>query len=232
MTPREIAALLAYIGRLDPRLARSDQAEAGAQIDQWQELLADVPMATPYGWDARTAAREHYQLSPYPILPADIGRPWTAYKRDRIQRHHDPLPSADPEDSEAWAAELVRTRAAVATGTAQPAPLRQLVAAPEGQQQERRRAEGESCIPPAARHLLARFRPALAAREAAVARGEIDILGVDCEQCGASAGRPCRVRRIEHGFPRGTRQLVDPHACRRNLAHQRAANHAQQPTTV
>ncbi|MFF4767398.1 hypothetical protein ACFY1V_12875 [Streptomyces sp. NPDC001255] len=227
MTPREIAALLAYIGRLDPRLARSDQAEAGAQIDQWHELLADVPMATPYGWDARTAARDHYRISPYPILPADIGRPWAAYRRDRIQRHHDPLPSADPEDSEAWAAELGRARSAVAAGTAQPVPLRQLVAAPADQPQERRRATGESCIPPAARDLLARFRPALAAREAAVARGEVDILGVGCEQCGAGAGRPCRVKRVERGFPHGTRQLVEPHACRRDLAHQRAHSASQ-----
>lgn len=92
MDRREIAALLAYIGRLDPRTIRTDEGEARYQVDQWHALLGDVPMATPYGWDARVAAHRHIRTSQYPILPADIGRPWDGYKRDRLSRHTDPTP--------------------------------------------------------------------------------------------------------------------------------------------
>ncbi|NYV72792.1 hypothetical protein HW445_00265, partial [Streptomyces sp. UH6] len=120
MTPHEIGALLAYVGRLDPRLLRTDEHEAGDQIGQWYELLEDVPAVTPHGWDARVAARSHILNSPYPIMPVDIARRWRAYQRDRLERHTDPTPAADPDDQAAWQAELVATRQAVASGAAQP----------------------------------------------------------------------------------------------------------------
>ncbi|MEH0653167.1 hypothetical protein QA995_27745, partial [Streptomyces scabiei] len=101
MDRRETAALLAYIGRLDPRTIRTDQGEARDQLAQWHELLGDVPMATPHGWDARVAARQHIRTSPYQILPADVVRPWESYRRDRLARHSDPTPSVDPDDQAA-----------------------------------------------------------------------------------------------------------------------------------
>lgn len=116
MDRREIAALLAYIGRLDPRSIRTDEGEARDQLAQWHELLGDVPMATPHGWDARIAARQHYRTSPYQIQPADVVRPWESYRRNRLALHWDPTPSADPDDQAAWTAELVGTRRAVAAG--------------------------------------------------------------------------------------------------------------------
>ncbi|MFJ4975475.1 hypothetical protein ACIP6X_09065 [Streptomyces coeruleorubidus] len=56
MDSHEVAAVLAYTGRLDPRTIRTGTGEAQDQIGQWQELLDDVPFATNHGWDV--AARE------------------------------------------------------------------------------------------------------------------------------------------------------------------------------
>ncbi|MBT2416168.1 hypothetical protein J7I94_37580 [Streptomyces sp. ISL-12] len=230
MDRRETAALLAYIGRLDPRLIRTTEREAGDQLAQWHELLADVPLATPHGWDARVVARRHISVSPYQILPADIGRPWANYKRDRLNRHTDPTPSADPDDQAAWTNELVRHRRAVATGQTQPTEYRQLSSSHRTEAKVRAMPERlGSCIPTEVRAALAPWRTARAAHEAAVARGEIDVLAVDCEKCGASVGRPCRIRRIDPGgFPRGNKPIAQPHECRRDLATQKA----QQTTTV
>ncbi|MFJ7997536.1 hypothetical protein ACIQ7D_10375 [Streptomyces sp. NPDC096310] len=230
MTPREIGALLAYIGRIDPRTMRTDPGEARDQIAQWHELLGDVPPATPYGWNARIAARQHIRVSPYPILPADIARPWDSYRRERIARHTDPTPLADPDDQAAWIAELAGTRRAVATGSAQP---RQDRAITSGRRQvdpelEARLREVGSCIPPAARAALRPFRPARAAREAAVAQGRPDALAVRCEWCQAPVGEPCRSRRIgPDGGACGTTPRATPHPGRLDLA---TTQQARQPT--
>ncbi|MFD7517503.1 hypothetical protein ACFV85_22180 [Streptomyces niveus] len=232
MDRTEIAALLAFIGRLDPRTIRTDKGEARDQIAQWHELLGEVPMATPHGWDARTAVRQHIRLSPYPILPADIGRPWEDYRRDRLQRHTDPTPSVDPDDQAAWTAELARTRRAVATGSAEPARHRALTSGRDGLDpalEARLRAIG-SCIPPSVRTQLAPYRPARAAREAAVSHGEPDALGVRCEWCHAPEGQPCRSRRVgPDGGSRGNAPRATPHPSRLDLA---ADRHVPQPSTA
>ncbi|GAA4782242.1 zinc finger domain-containing protein [Streptomyces ziwulingensis] len=229
MDRREIAALLAYIGRLDPRTIRTDQGEARDQLAQWHELLSDVPMATPHGWDARLAARQHIRTSPFAILPADVIRPWESYRRDRLARHSDPTPSADPDDQAAWTAELVGTRRAVATGITQPAQARAITSGQDGidpRLQTRLKQIG-SCIPPAARAALAPFRPARAAREAAVAQGLPDALSVRCEWCLAPVGEPCRRRRIgPNDGVRAVTPRATPHPGRLDLA---TAQQAQQP---
>jgi len=231
---REIAALLAYMGRLDPRTIRTDQGEARDQLAQWHELLRDVPMATPHGWDVRAAARQHIRTSPYQILPADLARPWERYRRDRLARHCDPTPSVDPDDQAAWAAELAGTRRAVAAGTAQPAQARGITSGRVGldPKLEARLREIGSCMPPAARAALAPYRPARAAREAAVARGLPDALSVRCEWCLAQPGEPCRRRRI--GLDGGARGTVpcSTHPSRLDLAaayQAQRADQAQQP---
>ncbi|MER8219067.1 hypothetical protein ABTZ58_00370 [Streptomyces sp. NPDC094143] len=224
MDRRETAALLAYIGRLDPRTIRTDQGEARDQLAQWHELLDEVPLATPHGWDACVVARRHICVSPYQILPADIARPWESYKRDRLHRHTDPTPSADPDDQAAWTAELVGTRRAVATGSAQPVMYRQLAASRVSPRLEARLKEVGSCIPPEARAALAPFRRARAAREAALAQGQPDALSVRCDWCEAPVGEPCRRRRVDpDGFARGSAPRATPHHCRLDLA---AAQHA------
>ncbi|MER6504422.1 hypothetical protein ABT218_35145 [Streptomyces sp. NPDC001455] len=229
MERREIAALLAYVGRLDPRLIRTDEGEARDQLDRWCELLGDVPMATPHGWDARVAARQHIRVSPYQILPADIARPWESYRRDRLARHTDPTPSVDPDDQAAWTAELVGTRRAVAAGTVQPAQSGAITSGRDGIDPtlEARLREIGSCIPPAARAALVPYRPARAAREAAVAQGQPDALSVRCEWCLAQPGEPCRRRRIgPDGGARGIAPRATPHPGRLDLA---AAQQVQQP---
>ncbi|MFJ4918489.1 hypothetical protein [Streptomyces sp. NPDC088725] len=226
MDRREIAALLAYLGRLDPRTIRTDQGEARDQLAQWHELLGDVPMATAHGWDARAAARQHIRISPYQILPADIARPWESYRRERLGRHTDPTPSVDPDDQAAWTAELVGTRRAVGTGSAQPAQYRAITSGRRDPELEARLREDGSCIPPAVRTTLAPYRPARAAREAAVSQGQPDALGVRCEWCLAQAGEPCRRRRIgPDDGARGTAPRATPHPSRLDLA---AARQAQQ----
>lgn len=219
MDRREIAALLAYIGRLDPRSIRTDLGEARDQLAQWFELLEDVPMATPYGWDARVAAKQHIRLSPYPILPSDIGRPWDGYRRDRIGRHTDPTPSVDPDDQAAWTAELIGTRRAVAAGRAQPAQARAITSGqPDPGLKARLRAVG-SPIPDGPRASLAPYRRARAAREAAVAEGQPDALGVQCDWCQAQVGEPCRGRRVDRdGYPHGNVPRATAHPGRVDLA--------------
>ncbi|WP_405814271.1 hypothetical protein OG241_06745 [Streptomyces sp. NBC_01390] len=228
MDRRETAALLAYLGRLDPRTIRTDQGEARDQLAQWHELLGDVPMATPHGWDARVAARQHIRTSPYQILPADVVRPWASYRRDRLARHSDPTPSADPDDQAAWTAELAGMRRAVAAGLAEPAQARAITSGREGTDPELEAMLERvgSCIPPAARAALAPYRPARAAREMAIALGEPDALSVRCEWCKAQPGEPCRRRRIgpDDGV-RGTAPRATPHPGRLDLA---AAQQAQQ----
>ncbi|MFE6977041.1 hypothetical protein [Streptomyces sp. NPDC057682] len=230
MDRREIAALLAYIGRLDTRTIRTDQGEARDQLAQWHELLGDVPMATPHGWDVRVAARQHIRTSPYPILPSDLARPWESYRRDRLARHSDPTPSVDPDDQAAWTAELLGARRAVASGTAQPAQARAITSGREGvsTRLKARLRESGSCIPPAVRAALAPYRPARAARESAVEQGLPDALSVRCEWCLAQPGEPCRRRRIAlDGGARGTAPCAT-HPSRLDLAAALQAQHAEQ----
>ncbi|MFG3010089.1 hypothetical protein ACGFZB_06470 [Streptomyces cinerochromogenes] len=219
MDRREIAAILAYIGRLDPRTVRSGTGEARDQIAQWHELLHDVPLATDHGWDVRRVIRTHVLDSPYPILPVDIARTWRAYRRDRLDRHTDPTPAADPDDPAAWRAELLGTRHAVAVGHTAPATYRQITRTDKHPDIETRlRADG-SCIPPAVRAELARYRPTRAAREAAVADGHPDVLGVPCGWCHAREGEPCRQRRLDlGGTARGNAVRSTPHPSRVDLA--------------
>ncbi|MFD5895895.1 hypothetical protein [Streptomyces sp. NPDC060366] len=230
MTPNEVGALLAYLGRLDPRLIRIDTGEARDQIAQWHHLLGDVPLETGHEWDTRLVAREHILNSPYPIIPADIARRWNAYRRDRLHRHTDPTPTADPDDQAAWTAELARTRRAVATGSAEPAQHKALTGGRARPDLEARLREIGSCIPPAVRTQLATYRPTRTARETAITQGRPDALGVRCDWCHAPEGQPCRSRRVgPDGGTRGNAPRTTPHPSRLESA---AAQDAQQPATA
>ncbi|MBK3575622.1 hypothetical protein JHN63_17730 [Streptomyces sp. MBT65] len=218
MDRREVAAVLAYIGRLDPRTIPAGTGDARDQIAQWQELLSDVPFATDHGWDVRETIRAHVLASPYPILPVDVARKWRAYRRDRLDRHTDPTPVADPDNPVAWRTELLGTRHAVATGMAAPSSHRQLTGGPHRDIDARLAAVGSS-IPPAVRAALAPYRPARAAREAAVAAGQPDALSVPCRWCHAIKGEPCRSRRLGlDGHARGNAPRMRPHPTRVDLA--------------
>lgn len=219
MDRREVAATLAYIGRLDPRTIRTNASEARDQIAQWHELLHDVPFTTDHGWDVRATIRAHILDSPYPILPVDVARTWRAYRRNRLSRHTDPTPAADPDDPTAWRAELLSTRHAVATGSTAPSPHRQITgdSLPTDIQADLRTIG--SCIPPAVRAELARYRPARAAHEATLAEGGPNALSVPCEWCHARVGDPCRQRRVgPDGAARGSTVRATPHPSRVDLA--------------
>ncbi|MDQ1037662.1 hypothetical protein QFZ75_004078 [Streptomyces sp. V3I8] len=190
MDRREVAAVLAYIGRLAPRTVRTGTGDARNQIAQWQDLLGDVPFATGHGWDVREAIRSHVLGSPYPILPVDVARRWRAHRHDRLDRHTDPTPAADPDDPAAWRAELLRSRNAVAASMAAPATHRQITSGSRPRDVEECLREIESCIPPAVRAELARYRPTRAAREATVAEGVPDALSVRCDWCHSPVGSP------------------------------------------
>ncbi|QCX77647.1 hypothetical protein C9F11_20060 [Streptomyces sp. YIM 121038] len=206
MNRREVAALLAYAVRLDPRSAPADQAAADETLDQWADLLADVPSTAPHPtgrpWDASQVVRHHIATSPYPIKPSDVSRPWHAFRRDVVDRHHDPVPAADPDDPAAYRAELLGTRHAVALGAAPAATFRELTGGPAPEVAERLAALG-SYVPRSVAQALADYRPRRAERERRATEGLPDPLNVACpyEQCRARAGEPCR---NVHRTPRST----------------------------
>ncbi|MFF1307286.1 cell surface glycoprotein [Streptomyces sp. NPDC058307] len=200
MTREEVAALLAYAVRLDPRTAPADQAAAAETLDQWADLLADVPPTAPHPngrhWDAAQVVRHHIATSPYPVRPSDVSRPWHSFRRDVVDRHHDPVPAADPDDAEAYRAELVGTRNAVATGASTAATYRELTGGPAPEVAERLAALGDY-VPRTVAQALAEFRPRRAERERRAVEGLPDPLDVACPHvhCLARAGEPCVNRR-------------------------------------
>ncbi|MGW3009661.1 zinc finger domain-containing protein [Streptomyces sp. NPDC001219] len=216
MNRREVAAVITYVGRLDPRLIRTNAGEARDQLNTWHELLDDVPMTTDLGWDVRETSRKRIVSSQYPILPADVARDWYAHRRDRLARHTDPTPMADPDNPKAWRAELLAARDAVAAGQAAPSAHRGITAGRHRPGlKDQPTAVNDSYIPPAVRAELAPYRPARAAREAAIAAGGPDVLGVPCEWCRAVEGEPCRRRRISlDGAARGNAPRTTAHPCR------------------
>ncbi|WP_420036080.1 hypothetical protein ACN2WE_31110 [Streptomyces sp. cg28] len=225
MNRREVAAVIAYVGRLDPRLIRTEEAEARSQLDTWHELLGDVPATTSQGWDIRAAARRRVVASPYPIQAADVARAWNDHYRDRLVRHTDPTPAADPDDPAAWRAELVATRDAVVSGQIAPSPHRGIEAGRHRPGLKNQLAAVGTYVPDAVRAELAPYRPARAAREAAIAAGGPDVLAVPCEWCQAPEGEPCRRRRITlDGGSRGNAPRASAHPGRIDRAR---AAHAQ-----
>ena len=78
----------------------------------------------------RNNERCHRATSPYPIKPADVSRPWHAFRRDVLDRHTDPVPAVDPDNPAAYRAELAATRHAVAAGAATATTYRELTGGP------------------------------------------------------------------------------------------------------
>ncbi|CAL9481366.1 zinc finger domain-containing protein [Streptomyces sp. enrichment culture] len=229
MERREIAALLAYIDRLDPTRAPQDRDAAAERLDQWSILLAHVPATAQHpdgpehGWDAAVVAARYIATSPYPIKPSDIGRPWETFRADILTRHVGTFePTAHPEinpDDEtgnAYVAALRAERQAVATGRALPNTHRAITAGPPAKEVERRLAELGSYLPRHVEGLLAEHRPTQAARVRAIQAGQPDALAVTCPWCRAEPRRACTVR--------GRRLSDGPHNARIEAA--RAAERA------
>ncbi|MFJ2017221.1 zinc finger domain-containing protein [Streptomyces nodosus] len=198
MTPREVAALLAYVVRLDPRMNLDDPQAAADRLAQWCDLLSDVP-ATAHGWDAARTARDYIARNPYRIQPSDISRPWHAHKADALNRHvgtFEPAqhPHLDPDDVTGYRAALAAERHAVATGQQAPDTHRAITAGPAAAEVERRLAELGTYMPRTVAQALAAHRPRRAEREQLAAANRPDPLDVPCTHppCRAPIGQPCR----------------------------------------
>ncbi|MFB7270699.1 cell surface glycoprotein [Streptomyces sp. NPDC056244] len=201
MTRREVAALLAYAAKLDPRSAPADEAAAAETLQQWADLLADVPPTAPHpegrGWDAAKAVRHHIATSQYPVKPADVSRPWHAFRRDILSRHVDPVPAVDPDDAPAYRRALAAQRRAVETGAAVATPRAALTTGQSRQERDRYAADRLAAlggyVPRTVAQELAAYRPRRAERERRATAGLPDPLDVacPCEWCRAPAGSPC-----------------------------------------
>lgn len=226
MNEQQIAALLAFAGTLDSRVRRAlaDPQQAARTISEWTAAVADVPATMPAtGWDAARATRRYYEQrggdrsSQYrPIEPHDLLAAWGPHRTELMNRHTDPVPSADPDDPAAWRAELLGTRAAVATGHTAPAQYRaeidhggqkRLAALMSGVGTGPRRY-----VPAHAAAELARFRPSRARREQLVAEGVPDPLSVPCPYCLAAIDEQCRSSFRNRG--KGRRPLSGVHPSR------------------
>lgn len=222
MNRQEVAALLAYAVKLAPHTAPADQVAAEERLDQWAGLLADVPPTAPHPngrhWDASQVVFHHVRTSPYPIKPVDVTGPWLTFRRDVLGRHTDPVPAVDPDDPEAYRAELLDTRHAVATGAATATTYRELTGGPHPDVADRLAALG-SYVPAHVEDVLDQYRPRKAARRAAVKAGRPDALAVACPWCGAEPGAPCTQRAIGPKAEHGTRtERTIPHPTRLDRA--------------
>ncbi len=134
MTDEQLAALLAYAGRLDSRVRRTlaDPQQAARTIDEWTTALADVPATLPdTRWDAAHAVRRYYEQQAgnrsaqfRTVEPHDVLAAWAPHRGELMNRHTDPVPTVDPDDVHAYRAELAGTRAAVAAGRTPPVQYR------------------------------------------------------------------------------------------------------------
>jgi hypothetical protein len=219
MNPSQIPQLIAEIALADPRIRREDPTERRGQIHMWAGILTDVP----YDF-AIQAAHRHYAQSQWPILPADIATAWTAAVRDRLERHTELAPPVDPDNTAAYLTALNRQRQAIATGITPPTTQRELTAAGPHPDVAARLAEIGRYIPDEARAALAKYRPAAAAREAAIRAGQPDYLAVRCPWCDAPVNERCRSRRVvPGGGATSNKPRTVPHPARVELARDETA---------
>lgn len=229
MNRQQIAALIAYASGLDPRTAKTGD-DLADQLDQWEELLRDVPPTAPHPtgrhWNAGEVVRHHIATSPYPIKPSDVSRPWHTFKADVLGRHTGTFepgahPELDPDDEAGYRAALAADRAAVAAGTAPPVTVRELTGGPSPEVARRLAALGEY-MPRTVARQLAEYRPQRAERERLAIADLPDALNVPCpyEQCRRPVNRPCQNRR---GADRTT-----PHPSRINAATAHHNAHREQ----
>lgn len=206
MTPDQIPQLLAEIALADPRVRRDDPYERRAQVKLWAAALRDVPYDA-----ALDAAGRHYGRSQWAVTPAEIAAIHRADARDRLVRHTEPTPVADPDDELAWRTELRNSRIAVTEGHLPPADYhaaeggrRPLAALPSGA------TEPPTYMPRTVADELARFFPSRADRQAAEATSGHGPLAVLCPWCKSRPGRPCQ----RGGRPGSSRVLATPHPSR------------------
>ncbi len=68
MMPTEMNAVLTFAALLDPRMKRTDPADAADRAEAWAAAVpAEVSVDA-----ARAAVTEHYRVSREPIMPSDL----------------------------------------------------------------------------------------------------------------------------------------------------------------
>ncbi|MFF4367283.1 hypothetical protein [Streptomyces sp. NPDC001594] len=178
MDLQEVAALLNHAGMFDSRLRRlmSTHHQAAELIRPWGDALAGVPaVQDSVSWDAARAVDRFYEqqgrdrTAQYrSVEPTDILSAWAPRRAELLQRHIDPVPEADPDDTVAYLAELRAIRHAVAVGLTPPVEQRQLTSTRPTAEVAARVAATGSPIPAEARRALAPYR-ALPVRHETVA---------------------------------------------------------------
>ncbi|MFJ8538125.1 hypothetical protein [Streptomyces sp. NPDC093591] len=203
MNSQEAAALCRYVRALCPQQKFDEYTP-----DAWHDLLY------PFRLDeARTAAVAIASTQPF-VSPGEIAAAVRRTRAERLHRHTDPTPAANPDDPHAYRAELLATRQAVATGQQQPAQ-HELTGGPIHPDVARRLAELGSYVPHHVDEALDDYRPVKAARRTAIQNGQPDALSVPCDWCQAPAGEPCRARRVvPGGGATASRRRSTPHPSR------------------
>lgn len=199
-----VAALLAYVDKLDPSRAPLSPEATVERLDAWADLLADVPPRAPHpegrGWDASHAVRKHIATSPYPIKASDVSRPWHAFKADLLGRHVGTFepgshPEIDPDadTGNAYTAALLAERQAIASGEQLPNTHRALTSGPAAAEVTKRLAALGTYMPPHVEDVLRDYRPGRTERSRLARAGLPDPLAVACpwDACRASKGQRC-----------------------------------------
>lgn len=216
MTNEETAVLCRYVRSLCPA-QRFDEFTA----DVWHDLLRGYLLD-----EARTAAVAIASKQTF-VSPGEIATEIKRARADRMQRHTDPTPTADPDNPQAYKAELAASRLAVATGQQQPSTA-ELTAGPMHPDVAARLKTLGSYVPRTVDEALDTYRPVKAARRAAIQNGQPDALSVSCDWCQAPTGEPCRSRRIvPGGGATASRRRTTPHPSRIDDARD-ALNHQQE----
>lgn len=204
MNSQEVAALVRYVRATCPQ-QRIDEYTA----DAWHDVLYPFTLD-----EARTAIAAHVAAGNAFIAAGEIVTSIRRARSDRMARHTDPTPHADPDNVAAYQAELRATRTAVATGQMQPAH-HELTAGPMHPDVATRLRTLGTYVPRQVDDALDAYRPVKAARREALTTGEPDALAVDCDWCQARPGEPCRSRRITPGGgATSTRRRTTPHPSR------------------
>lgn len=217
MTNEEVAVLVRYVRAVCPQ-QRVDEYTA----DAWYDVL--YPFTVD---EARTAIAAHVAAGNAFIAAGEIVTSIRRARADRMSRHTDPTPKADPDDPHAYRAELLATRRAVATGQ-QPPAHHELTAGPMHPDVAARLKTLGEYVPRHIDEALDDYRPVKAARRAAITAGEPDALSVSCEWCDAPAGEPCRSRRITpSGAATSHRRREKPHPSRIDHAREAMTEESQ-----
>ena len=119
MKRSEIAALLTYLSEMDNRKWDEDTVSA------WFETIGDLDFR-----DTLNAARAHYRHEDGYLTTRHLVRGVYRERSRRLEGFIDPLPLADPDDTDAYKRELLANRKATGDGKTVPSGEPELTGPP------------------------------------------------------------------------------------------------------